>query len=336
MSETDTNRGYGRLSGMTYECPDGGSIHAKPQSDWSDAEQTAGVSAMSPHGVGFGPLQLSAYPESLAVISDVTLEEPDGSWFNGWGSDDGDGGGAFWSSLALLGTGAVTTDEPEKGEETRTTRRDLLKVLGVTTATVTGATAVASAQETTTTVSFNIDSNPGGLRIQILDIVGGLLPPDQQYYALVNGMDYATFSGSSEDSADLPPKLTGSASIDTSVGFLDGPKTTIGRKAIDYDFELPKNPSNLTEGELVEVTPHPFVVDAVLKAGSKAVTLSIDGSEIPHYEESPDDNIGLYRVREGSVMYRVGSSPPTGTDASMTVYAGLVDEKLDDAKRGVL
>jgi hypothetical protein len=333
----EATRNHGRLAGLTYDCPDGGRVRFPTVSEWREGSRTAGVGAATSHGVGVGPLQFSAYPESTAVIDAIQFTEPSNEWFDGWGSDDtnstdGDGG-AFWSSLAGLGVAGVASDPPRERDdpsETRSTRRDILRVLGAGTA-LSGAAARATAQsDTVTTAAWTLAENPGGLRVQVLDRVSSLLPVDQQYYALIEGMDYATFSGGPGDSADIPPKVTGAAEVNTDVGFLDDIKTTFGDKAVTYEWELEASPADVSEGTPIEVTSHPFVVDAVLASGADATALAIAGEAIPHVEEDAQAEIGTYRVRDGDVIYRVGQEIPPGTRAEMTIYAGVMGELEND------
>lgn len=322
----DTEREWGRLTGMTYRAPQGGSIVL----DAEDTAQTAGASAMSPHGCSFGPLDLSAYTDSTVQLTDLTLIEQDSSWFGGWNDD-----GGFFASLAGAGVAAGTVNHERTAEETdtRSTRRDVLKTMGVL-AGIGGSASVAAA-DTVTTATFDVASNPGGLRVRILDTSDGLLPVDQQYFALIDGMDYARFAGGPADGADLPPKASGSVSIDTSVGFLDGVKETLGQKELEYTFGLQQAAHQYETGALVTLTDHPFVVDATLKAGAGSLALSIGGTTIPHYEETADSSRGYYRVRDGEVVYRTGSDAPHSKNATFVVYAGAYTESMNDIDRRI-
>jgi hypothetical protein len=332
MSAEDVE--FGQLSGLTYECPDGGQVHIPKDAPC----QTAGSSWMTPVGTGLGPLDVSAYPNSTASIGNVSYLSGDGGYFDhDWGgADDGDYFGAAGGAAtagAITGTTARQSRDEPKGPP-RCTRREAVRS-ALTIAAVGGlaGNAAAESQTLTKTAAANIKTNPSGLKLRVLDTGASVLPADMQYYALVNDMNYSRFRGGPEDAAELPPTLTGGLKLATKPGLLAGVKATLGKKALSYSFSISQSPSELAPGESIALTDHPFVVDGTLKAGAGNLTLTIGGTSVPHYEESADSAKGYYRVREGAVIYRAGSKTPSGTEAELVVYEGTPQETLDDLRR---
>lgn len=328
---------YGRLTGTwAYETPEAGTIVLDGTSEWADAI------GLTTHGIALGPVELSPYTGTTAVVTDLSFGPADDSFFDGWtdpsdgngNSTDGDGWFASGALAALVGDHA-RVDAADDDTTPHMTRRSLLQSAGVALLAGGAAARTVRAQSDQVQVArFELAENPGGVRVRVRDLAQDLLPTKAVYYALIDEMDYAEFRGGTRQSGDIPPFPDGEArtvELTTSAGSIIGTiNETLGRKALTYSVKLPQPAADYPDGELVPVTTHPLIVEATLRAGADGLTFELGGEAIPHRTEERSNPVGHFAVRNGDVMYRVGRDAPAATGGEFTVYAGTIEELRDD------
>lgn len=312
----------GKISGMTYECPSAGSIKI------SEPSTVVGVSKMSDVGVSFGPVELSAYPDSTITIADFKYEEKKteiGSWLEGiTEGDETDNSSAF--GLMLAGFTANRAD-------VEISRRDALKLVGVTAGVTGTASGIVSGETVVRIASFDLNENPSGLKFRIRDdVVKDLMPAGEIYYGTRDGIDYDKTENRGTNWAFLPPKLTGRIEIVSEVSFFARIKSLIGKKQITYKFVIP---DDVTADKPITVTDNGIVANAVKKGGPDDTTLQFGDESIPHRTEVSSRQDGVYLVDNQKVVYRPGNELPTGQVMELTIYSGIVEEAKDDVSRAV-
>lgn len=321
------------VSGATLSTDKGGSL----QIPADERVESPSGAAIRPYGVGFGPLEVTAYPDTTATITGLSYGT-DALVGDKWFDDSAESQDSGWFGAALPGllagvpAGAAAGDDDSTDTDLR--RREFL-VGAATALTVSGAMtqSAAALDETATRARIQLDANPGGLRVRVLDVLEQYLPTGVQYHLSVDGVAYdSVVGGTLDDYADVPPTVSGEVVVGQDVSLLSKIRAILGAKAVTYDgITLAKDPADAPQGTKLTVTTHEIIATHLQK--SKHSTLTIGGESIPHYSESATSPRGWYAVRDGAVVYQVGSDPPSGTTASLTIHASLPDELSDDAGR---
>ncbi|MDS0279994.1 twin-arginine translocation signal domain-containing protein [Halomicroarcula sp. S1AR25-4] len=340
MTETPTDDQTPALAfegTYAYDTPEAGTVALTGRT------QCPGAVGLTTNGIAVGPVEISPYPSSTAVIRDLSYGAEDGGFFGGWGEDSDETDGeddSFFSGLAtalgITGAGGSLAADRD-AESPDTSRRDFIRALGAGAglAVVGGEVAdrVAAQTDTVSVANFELQF-PAGVSARIRDLGPGYLPTDGLYYVLIDGMDYAETQGGTEQQADIPPDPRDTfrdVEIATDAGsILAGAKATLGKKALDYEFTLSDSPTAVSQGTLLTLSDHPLLVAATLRSGPDATTLDIGDEAVPHQNEADDAPEGYYYVHEGAVVYRVGPDPPSDTAAAFTIYAGKLGETTND------
>ncbi|QIO25422.1 hypothetical protein [Haloarcula sp. JP-L23] len=334
MTQTDTDPALALSGTFGYDTPEAGTVVFDGR---TQAPEAVGLTT---HGFATGPVEVSPYHNSTTVVRDLSYGASEGGFFDGWGSDDGDGedgddgddGGFFTSALAAVGLSRTRAKEDDEHEGI--TRREFAKAAGGLAILGGGLAAQASAQSDTVSIARFDLRNPEGCRFRIRDLGPGYLPTDGLYYVLIGGMDYAETQGGSSGSADLPPDPKNTfreVEIATSAdSILAGVKESIGKKTLSYEFDLSTSPAEASAGTQLTLSDHPLLVAATLRSGPSATTLDVGGEAVPHRTEARDKPEGYYYVDAGTLVYQVGPEPPPGTAATFEIYTGSIGETKND------
>lgn len=323
-----------RISGA-ISTAEGGILRASSESPM----HAKGGVQVTEYGAALGPLEVIAYPGSTALVGGLDYMEAPGfvdSLFR-----DGEGGGLF-GLLPLLAApeaaariGTEQTKDVEPGDENRVSRRDLMRAGAATVGVVGGAATVAAAASPVVRARFAVLENPAGIRLRVRDRVPDVLPTDRQYHVYLDGRDYGDFQAASLDSyGDVLPEATGTVTVGPS-GSAGGLLTRLlGSRSHEFSgLAMGKPLSEADPGERIPITDNDILVDTIQQAGSSNTICKINGESIPHVHEDSKSNVGNYSVMDGKIVYEVGTHPPGGETASLTVYASRTDEALDDVSR---
>lgn len=269
-------------------------------------------------GVGFGPLRLTSWAESTTVISDLEFEDAEAeSWF---------------PLLAVGGVaGTAAHYDREDGEihnpeRTALSRRGLLVTIGAATLFVGKSTAQSDSEQTYNVASFDLLQNLRGLKVDVdaaaADWFDG---EDVEFFLSADGSMVGTFDAD-EPGKTLSPGTTGPVELesDTAVTFVQEliAKATADDKVI-FEFR-PQDTSFAGEpvDSEIELSSQPVVVETVQAAAPKEVLVRMNGTIIPHADESGDSAVGEWYVRDNtSLMYVVG--PQTPDTSLVEVQANL-------------
>lgn len=332
-TETETQTGSGEsetmtISGVTLGTVEGGEMIL----DGEKPMEAPGGIELTKTGAQFGPLEISPYPDSTARIGGLTFLEVRSFIDSLFGS--GAGGGLF----GTLAVSASVDRRRQDGDDNNISRRDLLKTLGAGAA-VAGATGTAAATTTETDfqrAQFEAQKNPEGLRIRVFDREDGYLPVDRTYYTFVNGQSYGRFAPATDTGyGDVLPTKTGTVTVgpEGSGSFLEALRAD---KTVTYDgISLAKSTTDAQTGEEIVLSTNDLIVEAAQQASGSGTTLTLNGTSIPHQNESIEDSVGYYGISDDRLVYTTGRQPPAATSARFTIYPGRVDELLDDISRGV-
>lgn len=322
------------LTGGTLVAPSGGDIELNTD---RKMDAPGGVQATE-YGHAFGALEIIAYPESEARVGGLEFLEARSLIDSLFGKDE-DGG--LFGFFLFVGAPAAAwrhqqrdAERPEQ-EENRVSRRDVLRTGLASGLLAGGAAGVAAASPAMTRARFAVVENPGGLRLRIRDRAGDVLPADRTYHVYLDGDDYGTFQPASLDSyGDVLPETAGTVTV--------GPKGAEGGilsrlfkdRTKEYaGIALEKDIADADAGERLLITDNDIIVDTIQQTGSKNTICTINSKSIPHSHEDRSIPVGYYGINNGEVFYEVGSDPPGGQTADLTVYASRTVELADDAKR---
>lgn len=337
MSETETateEEDAGtpmQIAGAIVGTADGGDLELSPNQpmDVPDGLQFTATGAL------FGPLEISAYPDSTARIGALDFVQEESFADSLFGSGAGEG---LFGSLIAFGSASRASEDQEPGD-THATRRDVLRAIGLgVTAGAATATARGATQDTLAhKATFEAIENPAGLRVRVFDRVPGYLPTDTTYFTFVNGQEYARFSAASDEGyGDVVPQRTGSVTVGpegAAGGFLAGLRTD---KTVVYNgLTLSKSTADAQAGEQLVFSDNDILVEAAAGAGADRTMLAINGQSIPHRTEDREDEVGYYGVSDDRLVYTVGNQPPSAGSVTFTLFANRSDELVDDATRVV-
>lgn len=341
MPTSDTTRTA--VAGVHCSTPNGGDIRLTGDTPI----RIRGGLASRMYGTAIGPLELTAYPSTTATIEELSFETEGGllstrGWFDEGSDDtstsDGGGGGGWFAFLPLLIPGlrgrrsGATESLPDEGVSV--SRREMLALFGVLGAGIGAGRVQAAGEKNLTKGRLGLTSNPGGVRVRALDRVENVLPTDSVYHLTVEGIEYDDLAGGLSSYADIPPLVTGNVALGQEVSIFASLKKLSGKKAVSYeDIALPQDPTSANEGSELIITDHDIITTHLQKAGDSDSVLTIGGTSIPHYSEADSDSRGWYDVRDDAVIYHVGSNPPSGETATLTLYVGIASEAKDDVGR---
>lgn len=310
----------------TLTTNNGGDLTIDPENPM----EAPGALDVTDYGVTFGPLELIAYPGSTARIGGLKFLAKTGFFDGLFGSDEG----GLFGAAGLL---AVTNRDETLG------RRNALKAVGALGLVAGGVAANArAATETRTQATFSLTSNPGGLRVRVRDRTPDYLPTSTAYYIYVNSAEYSQFSAANAESyGDVLPELTGTVVVgprDSGGSILerltaDKARSYDGLTLTDSSESVVDDVAGVAAGTELTVTNNDVMVEAAQAAGSSETTLAINGTSIPHRHESTESSVGRYLFQDGEIRYVVGSNPPSGQTASLSLYVGRTTELLDDFSR---
>lgn len=286
-------------------------------------------------GAAFGPLEISAYPDSTARIGALNFILEESFIDSLFGSSAGDG---LFGSLIAFGSASRASEDQAPGD-THATRRDVLRAIGLgVTAGAASASARGATQDTLAhKATFEAIENPAGLRVRVFDRTPGYLPTNATYFTFVNGQAYTRFSAASDDGyGDVVPQRTGSVTVGpegAAGGLLAGFRTD---KTVVYNgLTLSKSTADAQAGEQLVFSDNDILVEAASNAGADRTMLSINGRSVPHKTEDREDEVGYYGVSDDRLVYTVGNQPPSAGSVTFTLFANRSDELVDDATRVV-
>lgn len=324
-----------QLSGIGYRSPKGGDVAV------TGTATAIGPIRHTPHGVSFGPLELQARAESTIAIGSLQFLESELSLLSRLLPDID-----ILSDLGLFGSGAALVaasraDSAEGDDPDQVTRRDVLR-MGAAAAGLYAVSADrargASEPPELTFAEFGLTSNPSGMRVRLADIVSGVLPPESTYYVEVNGNTITDF-GAGDDSAFIPPGLSGLVQISTDADatLWDRVQGLLADDEMVFELELEKSTAAYSTGSSVHASEDPVVTDAlehIEDDGSKAI-FTIGDTSIPHKAEAEEPDLGKYYYdpERGALIYVVGADPPDSSAVTLRLHAGRIDEIRDDIDR---
>lgn len=310
-----------KLERIGFNCPKGGNLHA--------------VDAVAPqylrtgqYGVGFGPLRLTPFADSTAVIDDLRFATPD---------DDG------WFPLLTAGvTGAAIHhtehDDPIDPYGSDVSRRRMLAATGAGLLALTAAgTASASSDDDRFDVaSFDLEHSPRGLNIAVDPVVADYLPDDHTFYVSVNEAGNIGSFDAGEESLTLNPGVEGTVEIesDEALSFVS---RVIARLTADDEIEYEFQPATVGNGEdedsfadfavgdEVTITNQPILVDPIDIAGPSATLVQMNGEVIPHSDDG-NSELGEWYVQDGRrLVYVAGEDSPDTSLVNIRVNVGRID-----------
>jgi hypothetical protein len=326
-----------QLRGGVVSAPGGGDIDIPTD---NALEYPGHITQRADRGVAFGPLEVTPYPDTTATVGGLTYKtatsilDPD-SWFG----DNGDGG---LLSAGLLGGAFLRPSRDRSRSETDVDvgRREFVKALAASAAVLAGSVGVATAAEESRTVArFSLPANIGGVRLRLLDTVPDVMPPGQVYRAFANGIQYDHIGVGENQYGDIPPTVTGQIHINHRSRFLSALKEFAGEKKVKYPkFTITNDagdttaPTDAGTGQRLTITDNDIIVRHQILAGQDS-TLRIGGQSIPHRSESQSTTRGWYGIHDDTIVYRVGSKPPSATTAQLIHYPSAPEEFGDDVRR---
>lgn len=325
-TQTSESGGPCKVVGGVFTSKNGGDVEV----DTDNPMSAPGGVQMTDYGAAFGPLELIAYPGSVATIGGLEFVEEKGFFDGLFGSDSS--GGLFGAA------GLIAATEYDD----RVERRDALKAIGALGGVAMFSSPAKADTSTRTQAQFSLTENPKGVRIRVLDRINQYLPTDKRYYTYVNSAEYSQFSAANSDSyGDILPELLGTVVVgpEGSGGSLldrltsDKERTYEGLTLTNSDGSIVSDVKDKDAGTELTVTENDVIVEAAQNAGAEETMLAINGTSIPHSHESKSDSVGRYLFQDGGIRYIVGSNPPTGQTATLSLYVGHVTEILDDAGR---
>lgn len=328
-----------KVLGGTFVAPEGGDLEVDPDKPMDVPESVQ----MTDYGPMFGPLEISAYPDSTARVGGLTFSAVEGL-FDGLFDHASDG--LFGASLLGLGLAA-----PRDRDDTSDgiSRRSFLQAAGAGALAVGYGTQTASAATPTPTptptetdgpqtkAEFEAIANPQGIRTRVFDRVDGVLPTGEPYYTWVDGSNYGQFfAGSESDYGDVLPEKVGTVTVGqdgAAGGFFEA--LTSDKTQVYDRLSLSQNLGDAQTGEQVAVSTNDIIVEQAQAAGGDDMTLAVNGVSLPHEQETTDADVGYYSTQNGKLIIRVGPSSPSGGSATLVLFADTTDELLDDINRGV-
>lgn len=329
-TETDSDEDIepAKILGGTLLTKDGGNLEI------SDTQPMRTPTALRPTktGILFGPLEISAYPDSTARVGGLSFMQ-EKSFLDSL-FDSGAGEGLFGTMVAV-----GSADRDRDRTDNTMTRRDLLKAagLGLGAAAAVGTARASQTETVAHKAQFEAIENPSGIRCRIFDRTEGYLPTSETYYTFVDGQDYSRFAAASDDSyGDVVPQRTGTVVVGPE-GAGGGFWTALeADKTVAYDgLPLPKSTTEAEAGEQLVISDNDILVEAAAESGKDRTTLAINGRSIPHQNEDREDEVGYFGVSDDRLVYTVGNNPPAGGSVALVIYANRSDEIADDAARVV-
>lgn len=311
-------------TGLGIETPAGGLVSLSPQIGPIAPSQIA----VTPSGATLGPLQVAVADvqtdgDAPPVTRIDTLE---------FAPDDSTDGSL---SGLLFGTGlAASVDENHT-----LTRRQYLAAAGVVLAATLPSTVDAASPDLPL-VRAEIGRMDAPTAIGTTHAVDGVLPSGTSYHVDVEGTRQAD-TEIGETATVLPAGTTGEiqvyaddlrASHDQILAWVRG--ITSRATPLTYTYHLPQKASSYDESELVPLTRHPAVIDAVSWETGSEATVTVGNSTIPHAQEQFGHDAGSYHIDDsGAFVYRAGSTSPASKTITITARGGFGSETSDTVNR---
>ncbi|ELY97144.1 hypothetical protein [Natrialba asiatica] len=307
-----------KVERIGFNVPDGGNLHVVD----GVAPQYLRVGR---YGVGFGPLRLTPFEDSTAVIDGLRYTTPE---------DDG------WFPLAAS-AGAVGAalhhdrhDEPIDPESTQASRRQVLAATGAGLLALTTA-GIASAQEDDgpyQVAEFELTASNRGLNIAVDPLVADYLPDKHTFYVSVNDNSIGRFQAG-EESLTLNPGVEGTVTLesDDALSFV---AKIIARVTADDEIEYEFQPAAVSNGseyqsfadaavgEEIVLSDQPILVDPIDTAEPEATIVTMNDETIPHADDG-DSLLGEWYVQDGrQLVYVAGEDAPDTSLVNIQVNVG--------------
>ena len=307
----------GRIEGTgVLESQDGSKIAA------TDVQIPGDLRGVTGDGVGFGALRMTSWAESTTIIDGLAFEEADpDSWF------------PLLMGAGIVGTAAhKDANDPDEAVDRRSfSRRGLLVTIGATTLLI-GKSAGQTGGESQTynVASFDLIQNLRGVKVDIdVGVANWLEGEDVEFFLSADGVSLGTFNPS-DLGKTINPGTNGTIELesDTALSLIE----ELIAKARSEDkvvFEFrPQDTSFAKEtvGEEIELSSEPVVVETVDAAEPKEVVVKMNGTMIPHADESSNTAVGEWYVRDQtSLMFVVGEETPDTSLVEVQVNVGTVE-----------
>lgn len=279
-----------------------------------------------PNAVSFGALSF-AIPEG----ENLRLDKFEYRYRDGSILDDGG-----W--LPFLSGGLVAAGGAEPDEDFSMSRRRVLMATGAAIGggAMSMSQAAAADSRTLSIAEFSIESKSPQFELMLADDVAAVLPADQTYSVLADGVQIGELSPE-KPSMSVPPGTRGEMSVLTEADMSRWQKVKSRLfggpdEEQTFDLSLSKRASTFAEDETVTITDRAAVVIAIGDEGDDTA-LSIGGESIPHRDEDTDEDVGFYAVENGSLVYIAGTDPPDGTRVTLRAGIGRLSELKDDVSR---
>ena len=286
-----------------------------------DAQIPGDLRGVQGDGIGFGELRLTSWAESTTVLEGLTFEEAEPeSWF------------PLLATAGVAGTAANYDREDGEvhgPERTALSRRGLLVTIGAATLFV-GKSAAQESDQTYNVASFDLLKNLRGLKIDVDPGVAQYLEgEDVVFFLSADDSTVGTFSAD-EPGKTINPGTTGTVELESDTALTFVQELIAKAKADDtviFEFR-PQDTSFAAEtvGDEIELSSEPVVVETVDAADPSEVLVRMNGTIIPHADETGSHAVGEWYVRDNtSLMYVVGEDTPDTSLVEVQVNLGAVE-----------
>ena len=311
-----------KLENIGVSTDKGSTVHA------TDAEVPGDLRLVRGDGIGFGALRLTSWAESTTIIEGLRFEEADPSWF---------------PFLMVGGAAGIVhherdVDDGESGIDRQTlTRRGILVTAGAATAALfVGSSSGQSAgdQKTYNVATFDLIQNLRGLKVDVdVGIADWLEDENVEFFLSAGGQPVGSFTAS-EQGRTINPGTTGTVELesDTALSLVEELIATVGADdTVVFEFR-PQDTSFAAEtvGDAIALSSEPVVVETVNEAEPSEVVLKLNGTIIPHADESGEKPAGEWWVRDNTtLMYEVGPETPDTSLVEVQANVGWVDRQRE-------
>lgn len=271
-------------------------------------------------GIGLGALRLTSWAESTTVIEGLTFEQADSSWL------------PWLMAGGVAGTAANRDpdDEEEAVDRRSFSRRGLIATIGAATFFV-GKSTAQSDDTTYNVASFDLIQNLRGVKVDIdVGVANWLEGEDVEFFLTASGQSVGSFHPS-EPGKTINPGTNGTVELesDTALSLIE----ELIAKADSEDkvvFEFRPQDTSFAEETVdseIELSSEPVVVESVEAAEPSEVVLKMNGTIIPHTDESGSKPAGEWFVRDKtSLMFVVGPETPDTSLVEVQANVGTFDK----------
>lgn len=313
----------GRIDGGVIE-PEGGSTVSV-----DNAQVPGDLRGIRGDGVGFGPFRLTGWSGSPIAVSNLAFEPApeDDSWL------------PFLMAAGLVGHEAARESDDVDVEAVEASApgpqplsRRAIIAGGAAALLLSGTVAGQSDDDDPPrydVASFDLSSNGRGLKVDVDTAVADYIDEDVGFFVTVNDNSIGGFEAGSAGKT-INPGETGSVVVesDTALSFLDRLLASVrAEEEVAFEFR-PREESfaDAPTGEELVLSDQPVVVETVDETATDEVVVSMNGSLIPHADESGSSTLGEWYVRDSTALvYATAEGTPDTSLVSIRANVGLVD-----------